>query len=127
MRLLVFITLFFVVTFSNSWSLEFIDKLLNKTKVYKCHFKEFTGSMFIGINNEFIITNYDEEEKNTTKYPITNENEKNIYAELLVNQKLDRSRTFNKISKELTIDNQPGRVIKNKYYYTVLPCELIEN
>ena len=127
MRLLVFITLFFVVTFSNSWSLEFIDKLLNKTKVYKCHFKEFNGSMFIGINNEFIITNYDEEEKNTTKYTITNENEKNIYAELLVNQKLDRSRTFNKISKELTIDNQPGRVIKNKYYYRKLSCELIEN
>ena len=127
MRLLVFITLFFVVTFSNSWSLEFIDKLLNKTKVYKCNYKEFIGSMFIGINNEFIITNYDEEEKNITKYPITNENEKNIYAELLVNQKLDRSRTFNKISKELTIDNQPGRVVKNKYYYRKLSCELIEN
>ena len=127
MRLLVFITLFFVVTFSNSWSLEFIDKLLNKTKVYKCHYEDPIGSTFIGINNDYIIINYDEEEKNTIKYPITNENEKTIYAELLVNQKLDRSRTFNKISKELTIDNQPGRVIKNKYYYTVLPCELIEN
>ncbi|WP_428081045.1 hypothetical protein [Candidatus Pelagibacter sp.] len=120
------ILLFFIFT-NNSWSLEIIDKLFNKTKVYKCYYKDLSGPTFIGINNDFIIINFDEEEKYAIKYPITNENEKTIYAELLVNQKLDRRITFKKISKELTLDYRPGRTVKTISDYFELSCELIEN